>query len=166
MRKSQLKPWLNEDGSIKNDVELREALQQCPPSVWREYLTTLEGGRKEELAPNPYTINDVSTEECVDVMFSMAGEEKHHLLKTSLNACIRKLPPKQRQAIISYYWDGKTITEIAAHMGVSKQAVSKNMKAALAKLRVNLINGALQKRVIAARETARILGLTQGLTTG
>ena len=92
----------------------------------------------------------------------MAGEERHHLLKTSLNACIRKLPPKQREVIISYYWGGKAITEIAANMGVSKQAVSKNMKAALAKLRANLINGALQKRVIAARETANILGLTRG----
>ena len=47
-------------------------------------------------------------------------------------------------------------------MGLSKQAVFKTMKAALSKLKENLINGALQKRVVVAREATSILGLTRG----
>ena len=152
MHKSQLKPWLNEDGCVKSDAELRKALQQWPPSVWREYLTTVEVGRKEELTPNPSTLNDVSMEECVDVLFSMAGEERHHLLKTSLNACIRKLPSRQREIIISRFWDRKTVTEIATSMGISQQSVRKTMKTALSKLKISLTSGSLQKRIIIAQK--------------
>ena len=42
MRKSQVKPWLNEDGSVKSDAKIRKAGQQWPPSVWEAYLSTFE----------------------------------------------------------------------------------------------------------------------------
>ena len=94
MNKSQLKPWLNEDGSVKSDAELREAIPQWPSSVWREYLSTLEVGRREEHILSPAEMDAFSSEECADLLFAMAVEEKHHLLKVSLNACISKLAPQ------------------------------------------------------------------------
>ena len=48
MRKSQLKPWLNEDGSVKSDAKIRKAGQQWPPGVWEAYLATLEVERRKE----------------------------------------------------------------------------------------------------------------------
>ena len=162
MNKSQQKPWLNEDGSAKSDAELQEAIQQWPPSVWEEYLSTLKGGRREHYVLPPDRIESFSGEECVNMLFSMAIEEKYHLLKLSLNACIRGLAPRQREVIVSRFWDGKTVAEMATSMGISRQAVYKTMKAALSKIKTHLINGALQKQVIVARETASILGLARG----
>ena len=53
MRKSQLKPWLNKDGNIKSDAELRKAGQNWLPSVWEEYLATIEVRRKEDIILPP-----------------------------------------------------------------------------------------------------------------
>ena len=154
MKKSQLKPWLNEDGSVKSDAELREVNQQWPPSVWREYLATLEVRREEEVVLPPSEMDALSTEAHISLTFAMASGEKHHLLSVVLDACIRELTPRQRSLIVGRYWEGKTITEMAANMGVSKQTVSKTMKKALASLKDNLTNPSFQRRVIFAQKMA------------
>ena len=149
MKKSQLKPWLNEDGSVKSDAEIRKAGQQWPPSVWQKYLATLEvERRKEDSVLPPYEMDMFSAEERISLVFSMAEEESYPLFKVVLNACIRELTPRQRNVIIGRYWKGKTITEIAASTGVSKQAVSKTMQKAMKNLKANLTDISFQRRVI------------------
>lgn len=147
MSNSQQKPWLNDDGSIKSDAELREAGQNWPQSVWREYLATLEVGRREEYVLSSSEMDTFSAEGCAGLLFSMASEERHHLLKVALNACILELTPRQRDIVIARYWKGKTITEIASATGTSKQSVSKTMKKALSEIKMHLTSGAIRKRV-------------------
>ncbi|MDE3270099.1 MAG: sigma-70 family RNA polymerase sigma factor [Pseudomonadota bacterium] len=147
MRNSQVKPWLNEDGSVKSDAELRKAGQEWSPSVWRQYLATLTVGRREEYVLSSHRVDTFSAEECAGLLFSMANEERHHLLKVALNACILALTPRQREVVTSHYWDGKTIAEIASNIGISKQSVSKTMKKALSEIKTHLTSGAIRKRV-------------------
>ena len=148
MRKSQLKPWLNEDGSIKSDAEIRKVNQQWPPGVWEAYLSTLEVGRREEDVLSPAEMDTFSTEESTGMLFSMASRKKYSRLKFALKASIHTLSPRQREVIVSHYWDGKTVAEIAASMGVSEQSVRKTMKTALSKLRSCLTNSSLMKQVM------------------
>lgn len=152
MKKSQLKPWLNEDSNVKSDVELQEACHNWPPDVWREYLSSFEVRRREEVVLPPAEIDEFSAEECADMLFSMAVEEKHHLLKLAINACIRGLAPRQREVIMSHFWDGKTVAEMAVSMGISQQSVRKTMKTALLKLKASLTSGALRKRIVIAQK--------------
>ena len=148
MRNSQVKPWLNEDGSVKSDAEIRKAGRQWPSSVWEAYLATLEVGRREEDVLSPAEMDEFSKEEGIGMMFSMASAKKHPHLKFALKASIHTLSPRQREIIVSHYWDGKTITEIAASMGVSQQSIRQNMKTALLKLRACLTSRALMKQVM------------------
>ena len=148
MHKSQVKPWLNEDGSVKNDAELRETLQQCPPSVWEKYLATLEVGRREEDVLSPAKMDKFSKEEGIGMMFSMASAKKYPRLKFALRASIHTLSPRQREIIVSHFWDGKTVAEIAASMGVSPQSVRQNMKTSLLKLRACLTSRSLMKQAM------------------
>ena len=154
MRKSQLKPWLNEDGSVKSDAKIRKAGKNWPSSVWEKYLSTLEVGRREEDVLSPAEMDALPTEAHISVMFAMASGEKHQMLSVVLDACIRELTPRQRSIIVGHYWEGKTITEMAANMGVSKQTVSKTMKKALANLKANFTNPSFQRRVIFAQKMA------------
>lgn len=151
MHNSQQKPWLNDDGSIKSDAEMRAAGKNWPESVWKEYLATLEVGRREEYVLSSYEMDTFSAAECAGMLFSMASEEKHHLLKVALNACILELTPRQRDIIIARYWENKTITEIAIATGTSKQSVSKTMKKALSEIKMHLTSGAVRKRVQVAQ---------------
>ena len=153
MKKSQLKPWLNEDGNVKSDVELQEAGHNWPPSVWENYLATLEvGRRREDAVLSPSEIDGFSTMQHLSLAFSMASKQSYPLLETMLNACIHDLTPRQRDVVIRHYWDGETIAEIAASIGVSKQAVSKTMKTALAKIKTSLTDGSFRRQVMAVRE--------------
>ena len=154
MHKSQQKPWLNEDGSVRSDTEIRKAGQDWPSSVWEAYLSTLEVGRREEDVLSPAEMDALPTEAHISVMFAMASGEKHQMLSIVLDACIRELTPRQRSLIVGHYWEGKTITEMAANMGVSKQTVSKTMKKALANLKANFTNPSFQRRVIFAQKMA------------
>ena len=152
MRNSQQKPWLNEDGSTKSDEELREISSNWGDSVWEKYLSTFEVKQKEDSVLSSAIVDSFSAEECAGLLFSLASEEKHRFLKVALNVCIRELPPRQREIILSYYWDGKTVAEMATSMGISTQAVYKAMRVALAKLKASLTSGSMQKRMIAARK--------------
>ena len=93
MRKSQLKPWINKDGSVKSDAELRKVGQQWPPSVWEAYLATLEVRREEDYVLPPFAMDNFSTEQHISLAFSMASNQSYPLLKVMLNACIRELTP-------------------------------------------------------------------------
>ena len=152
MRKSQLKPWLNEDGSVKSDAKIRKAGQQWPPSVWEAYLATLEVKRQEDVVLPPTEIDEFPKEEGIGMLFSMASAKKYRLLKFALNASIHTLSPRQREVIVSHYWGGRTVAEIAASMGVTEQSVRKTMKTALLKLRECLTNSSLMKQAMLVKK--------------
>ena len=92
------------------------------------------------------------------MLFSMTDEENHHLLKFVINACIRKLTPRQREIVTSHFWEGKTIAEIVAHMGVSKQYVYKTMNMALLKIKTNLTSASFHRQVMAFKGMIDNLG--------
>ena len=151
MHNSQQKPWLNDDGSIKSDVEMRAAGKNWPSSVWEAYLATLEvERRRKDAVLSPSEMDNFSTEQNIGLAFSMA-RERHPLLKVMMDACIRDLTSKQRDVIIRRYWDDKTVAEIAASKGISKQAVHKTMKTALAKIKTNFTSSSFRRRVMAMR---------------
>lgn len=153
MIKSQMKPWLNEDGRVKSEAELKEVCQQWRPSVWEAYLATVEvRRRKEEAILPPAALDSFSTARHLSCAFSGAEEESHPFLKVALNACLCELTPRQRSVVIDRYWQGKTITAIAASTGVSKQAVSQTIKTALARIRTSLTDGSFQRRLMVAKE--------------
>lgn len=152
MNNESQKPWLNSDGSPKSDQELREICKDWGPSVWEEYLTNIEVTQKEDTLVSSSNLDKFSAQECAGLLFSLASEEQFPLLKAALNSCIRELPTKQRRVIHQYYWEGKTIGEIARLSGVSKQAIQKTMKAALERLKVSLTRGVIQSKVEALKE--------------
>ena len=86
------------------------------------------------------------------MLFSMASAKKYHLLKFALNASIHTLLPRQREVIVSHYWGGRTITEIAASTGVSRQSICKTMRTALSKIKTNLTSGSFRRQVMATKE--------------
>ena len=153
MHNSQQKPWLNDDGSVKSDAEIRKAGKNWPSSVWEAYLATLEvGRRRKDAVLSPSEMDNFSTEQNIGLAFSMARKQSYPLLKVMMDACIRELTIKQRDVIIRLYWDGKTVAEIAANKGISKQAVHKTMKTALAKIKTNFTSSSFRRRVMAVKE--------------
>ncbi len=66
-----------------------------------------------------------------------AAAETAELVKT-LAAAIRYLPPRQQQAVMLYYYEGKSRSEIAAHLNCSVAAVDALLHRARTALRKHL----------------------------
>ena len=161
MSNSQLKPWLNEDGSFKSGDEFRRIAHFLRPGVWNEYLAALAESEREDHDLSPLMVDTFTAEECAKLLFAVAAEEKYSCFKIALKSCVRELPPRQRNVIAARYEGDKTIAEIAADMGISRQAVFKSLKIAMSKLKDSLTSGTIQRRVIALKELLP-LTLTKG----
>lgn len=61
------KPWLNEDGSFKNDVELQKVSRSWLPSVWEEYLSLFDVERQESIVLPPEEIDKFSSEQAIQL---------------------------------------------------------------------------------------------------
>lgn len=64
------------------------------------------------------------------------SEVEHLETVRELYAAIKRLPPKYREVIKLYYWDGKTQEEIAASLKISHQAVSQRIHKAIPILQI------------------------------
>ena len=93
-------------------------------------MLRLRSSGQEDVVLPPTEIDEFPKEEGIGMLFSMASAKKYRLLKFALNASIHTLSPRQREVIVSHYWGGRTVAEIAASMGVTEQSVRKTMKTA------------------------------------
>lgn len=55
--------------------------------------------------------------------------------KRVANVIDRELTPLQREALVGFYLQGKTITDMARERGVNKSTICRNLKRAEARLR-------------------------------
>ena len=63
------------------------------------------------------------------------SREQRDLRKKLLRAMEEELTPRQRQMMILYYRDGRTIPQIGAELGVARSTVSRTLKRGEARLR-------------------------------
>jgi len=77
-------------------------------------------------------------EESLAVLGSLSGDSnagKHNAMKKAVMSAVRReLSEKQRSTLQMYYFEGKSIPEIARLQMVNKSTVSRSLKSALGKL--------------------------------
>lgn len=71
----------------------------------------------------------------------LAAEERQDDSREELARAIRRLPSKQRDAVLLYYYQDMTLTEAAQALRVSPSVVSRRLKAARNELREALERG-------------------------
>ena len=81
------KPWLNGDGSFKNDAELLEINRSWHPDIWEEYLCLFDVERQESVVLPPEEIDKFSSEEAVqlsDNSDEILAEEHENILFSAI----------------------------------------------------------------------------------
>jgi RNA polymerase sigma-70 factor (sigma-E family) len=68
----------------------------------------------------------------------IADHSVEHAQRDWLVAQMRKLPPRQRAAVVLRYYERLSISEIAAELGTGENAVRSNLSRALGRLRLEL----------------------------
>ena len=108
-------------------------------------MQNFEKSQREDTLENPLIIENFTAQECTELLFSMASEEKYASLKYALRGCIAKLTYTQQQFLHQFYWEGLSIPKIAEAHRVSKQSVSKTLKLARTQIKKELENGSIKK---------------------
>lgn len=62
------------------------------------------------------------------------GEGEREAMRRLLNGAVNTLTQRQRQCIVLYYFDGKTVKQTAEMIGISPSTVSRHLKAGKSKL--------------------------------
>lgn len=78
------------------------------------------------------------TAEVADLLPPEPDHAKAHAEQRRLVDELRKLPPRQRAAVVLRYYEGQSFREIAVALGTGENAVRSNISRALRRLRVQL----------------------------
>ena len=143
------KPWLNADGSMKSDEELKSICQTWKPSQWEEYLSTIEGAQVE-MPISQLTADDEKerAQELAVNIFDYIIESKNVHLKSVISEAISSLTPRQLQVVRKVYWERKSYAQAAKELGVGKSTIQNIHIQALGRLRTIVPDLTIKKRTI------------------
>lgn len=122
---------LNDELHQLTEQEIREASRSWSTQEWEQYLRSLEVGLKES-QPTLHEISHSALEANIfDVLGPSCSEETSQLIEK----LVAELSEKKRFVIEKYFFEGRSNSEIAEMMGVSRQRVFTLKKKALRQLK-------------------------------
>ena len=133
-------PWLKSDGTLKSEEEIKRSCKSWSPSVWEDYLKTLEVDQEEAVLDDPVLIEEHSQEADDNYYNSVLSVKEFPVLKKHLFDSIKELTFKQRGVLRLLFWDGLNLREVGQKMGVSTYAVARMRDRALKGLGLVMIN--------------------------
>ena len=89
-------PWLNKDGAMKSEAEIKESCKGWSPSTWESYLQTLEVEQKETIMENPSDLEEYSQEEHDKYMDILGSPRVFPTLEKKLLESMESLTSKQK----------------------------------------------------------------------
>lgn len=138
------KPWLNNNGKLKSDSELKQICKDWTPSEWEEYLTSLERRRREPLLHIPSDI-DEAIEDYVIFMFSDQSRFPH--LLEAFDLAMETLTPREHEILRKKYWEGLSEYVIAAELNLSRSSVQTLKSRGLSKIKKILQRGNITRHL-------------------
>ncbi|WNF36850.1 sigma-70 family RNA polymerase sigma factor [Bacillaceae bacterium IKA-2] len=107
------------------EIEIEEALGEVVIELEKnEY----NGNRRETRRHESYSDDNDKQEVLVDKSIDIETMAEWNADKKNLNNAISKLKPHQQELVKKIFYQGLSETEVAREMGVSQQAISKQLK--------------------------------------
>lgn len=115
-------PWLDQNGKLHSDEEIRSVSKNWTPEIWEGFLAATVD---VELAPEETLIEgyDDLLEEEVESIWSGPCRVPASVRK-SIEVAVRSLPPQQRQTIRGLFYHSMTGVEVARRLKISPSAVA------------------------------------------
>ena len=117
------KPWLNPDGTLKSDEEIKLSSKNWSPSVWESYLKTLEVDQEELLLDDPTFIEEHSQEEHHTHSQNLPSLMELPALRKYLFKAVEELTPKQQEVLSYLFLEDLSLRGAGKKMGISAVAV-------------------------------------------
>lgn len=135
--KNTSKPWLDQDGNILSDKELREISKNWSAETWEQFLLeTVEcqasDYREDLIHPRSY---DRRLEEMTESVWQCSTDRSETIGELVRRLCRDHLSPKQQYIVRMIFWDGFTERKIADVMNISRSTVVVQKRRALSKIK-------------------------------
>ncbi len=130
------KPWLDLNGLPLSDEQLQFVSRRWDQKIWEEYLSWFECPLKESQLKS--AVYDELAGKMTESIFSLSSSSECNYTTICFDELLALLTPKQKIVIEMIYWQGKSEKEIAKYLGVSRCAIQKFKRRALAKLKRNI----------------------------
>lgn len=114
------------------EIEVEDAIGE---SVAELESRSYKLDRKETRRHKSYSDDNGKRDIIVDESVDVEGDALRRVENAKLMNALEKLLPKQRELVRKVFFEGVSETEIACEMGVSQQAISKQLKAIYIKLK-------------------------------
>jgi predicted transcriptional regulator len=126
------KPWLDKNGKIFSDCELKQISKSWDEDTWNQYLTATvdkDISRYETSKKNyPDLVEESEGVWCASGRLPIEVQRR-------LEIIIRKLPKVQRAVIRGLYYHNFTQSEVAKNLGISQPTVNEAKKSSLNKIK-------------------------------
>ena len=144
------KPWLNEDGSLKSDAEIKKLGQTWSQETWTRYLDATMGkfdvwnkrlnamvgvpNKRVVFFPYMDTAAMASRAQFSDFI-SDSDKDSYPSLDSACQVAIKGLSKKERSVLKMIFWEEKSPSEIAKELKITPSTVRVLKMGALKKLR-------------------------------
>ncbi len=128
------KPWLDENGSVLSDDDLRKVKTNWRAKDWEAYLdATIESPQQELLVSNQQGI-EAMADHANQTYYDLLDCEDHPHLKREVRSALKRLTVREREVLHGIFWAGKSQREVAKITGLTKSSVTTYLERALKKL--------------------------------
>ena len=135
MSKYKIRPWLNDDGTMRPDSELRELGKSWTAQQWNNYLDEVTGTPPHDaLEQTTCRIDFISPEEGGKIYDSMSEKVRVDMLDEE----IEKLSEIERKVIQLTFWEDMNTTKAAEALGMNRGQAWRVKKRALKKIKTGM----------------------------
>ncbi len=142
------KPWMDQNGGVVSETELREMARSWGAEVWEDFLkNTIDHPLRESLAESAqFEIGAARREDYQELL----AKDEHPRLAEILVSLMDVLTIRERYVVHQIFWEGKGQHEIARDLRIARCAVRNYRDRALRKLGMGFI-GRLLPAVLTGR---------------
>ena len=132
--KKQSTPWLDGNGNLKSDDEIKNVAKIWGGDDWEHFLSsTVEKPLLEILPEDPGFIENCESN-YRQAYQDLLSKSDHPNLQTAIKGLLKDLTTQEQRIIYGTFWEEKSMRAIARELNVTKWTIERYKARALAKL--------------------------------
>ena len=146
MTEVENQPWLNKDGSYKDEETIKAECKTWGPTGWEAYLTSIEvePSEKEVIFENEDLSRELYSQKHKEIFEDCYSSRSFPELKVLLMKKVKELTHKQQKLIKATFWDQRSQVDLAEELDCSKASVSRMRDRALKRLAVLMLENVFE----------------------
>lgn len=153
---NQSRPWLNKNGSIKSDAQIKAISKEWSLETWEQFLSETVDQEEVYQRELPSFVSDEILDSFPETIWEGKDSDRMDSVAKELRRICRGiLTPRQQHVIRSTFWEGLSERKIGELLGISRSSVKTLKARALEKikkqiLKEKILQGGRQERVKAS----------------